>query len=323
MVTSRRKIISFLKNDNAILILVLMALLSSFLVDGMTRQFDTIILEASIYGILAIGLSVVLVTGNIDLSIGFQAATCSIVTVFVFNMTNGSFPITCAAALAAGALMGLFNAFTVVKLGITPLIATIAANYIYQGIVYYFTRSGAFYPDGELRKELQNVLYNNRLFDMRALSVTVLIFAAILIVLFIFMKRTRTGISLYITGDNSEAGALAGVSITRARILAYLICGLCCAIGGLFMASRSGAAIYSQGEGKNVLAISACVIGGVKMAGGKGTMVNVLIGILIMRFISTAMNQMLIPTAWVDFVSGALLVVILIIDKFTAVKKEQ
>ena len=111
--------------------------------------------------------------------------------------------------------------------------------------------------------------------------------------------------------------------VDHAKVLAYLICGLCCAIGGLFMASRSGAAIYSQGEGKNVLAISACVIGGVKMAGGKGTMVNVLIGILIMRFISTAMNQMLIPTAWVDFVSGALLVIILIIDKFTAIKKEQ
>ena len=323
MLASRNKVINFLKNDNAIIILVLMAILSSFFVDGMTRQFDTVILEASIYGILAVGLGVVLVTGNIDLSIGFQAATCSIVTVSVFNMTNGNFLFACVATLVAGAAMGLFNAFTVVKLGITPLIATIAANYIYQGIVYYFTRSGAFYPDGDLRKTLQNVLYNNQLFDMRALSVTVLIFVAALIVLYIFMKRTRTGISLYITGDNSVAGALAGISVDHAKVLAYLICGLCCAIGGLFMASRSGAAIYSQGEGKNVLAISACVIGGVKMAGGKGTMVNVLIGILIMRFISTAMNQMLIPTAWVDFVSGALLVIILIIDKFTAIKKEQ
>lgn len=128
MLASRNKVINFLKNDNAIIILVLMAILSSFFVDGMTRQFDTVILEASIYGILAVGLGVVLVTGNIDLSIGFQAATCSIVTVSVFNMTNGNFLFACVATLVAGAAMGLFNAFTVVKLGITPLIATIAAT---------------------------------------------------------------------------------------------------------------------------------------------------------------------------------------------------
>ncbi len=319
--TSKNKFVSFIKNDNAIVILVLLVILSSFFVDGMTKQFDTVILEASIYGILAIGLGVVLVTGNIDLSIGFQAATCSIVTVSVYNLTNGNILLTCLAVIVAGAIMGLFNAFIVVKLGINPLIATIAANYIYQGIVYYFTRNGAYYPEGDLRKGLQNVLYNNKLFDVKALGITVLIFAAILIILYFLMKKTKTGVSLYITGDNSEAGALAGVNINRAKALAYLVSGLCCAVGGLFMASRSGAAIYSQGEGKNVLAISACVIGGVKMAGGKGTMLNVLIGILIMRLISTMMNQMLIPTAWVDFVSGALLVAILIIDKFTAVKK--
>lgn len=321
MVASKNKIVTILKNDNAIIILVLIAVLSSFLVEGMTQQFDTVILESSIYGILAVGLGVVLVTGNIDLSIGFQAAICAIVTVVIFNATNGNIFITCIAALAAGILMGLFNAFTVVTLGITPLIATIAANFIYQGVVYYFTKDGAFYPTGDLRKALQEALYKNQFLDTKALSVIVLIFLAILIILFFFMKKTRSGISLYITGDNSEAGALAGINIDRAKVLAYLVCGVCCAIGGLFMASRSGAAIYSQGEGKNVLAISACVIGGVKMSGGKGTMINVLIGILIMRFISTVMNQMLIPTAWVDFISGILLVVILIIDKFTATKK--
>ncbi len=109
MLASRNKVINFLKNDNAIIILVLMAILSSFFVDGMTRQFDTVILEASIYGILAVGLGVVLVTGNIDLSIGFQAATCSIVTVSVFNMTNGNFLFACVATLVAGAARGLLS----------------------------------------------------------------------------------------------------------------------------------------------------------------------------------------------------------------------
>lgn len=319
----KTKLTEILKNQNAVVILCLLVILSSFFVQGMTGQLDTVLVEASIYGVLAIGLSLVLVTGNIDLSVGFQAAICSIVTVTVYNRTGGMLSVTMLLAVIVGALMGAFNAFTVVKLGVTPLIATIASNYIFQGIVYYFTRNGAYYPEGELRNALKDVLAENRLFDVKALTVTVLIFAALLIILYFFMRKTRTGVSFYIVGDNAETGQLAGIDIRKIRTIAYILCGVCCGLGGVLLASRSGAAIYTQGEGKNIFAISACVIGGVKMAGGKGTMVNVLIGVLIMRFISTVMNQMLIPTAWVDFVSGVLLVIILIIDKFTAVKRNR
>ena len=105
--------------------------------------------------------------------------------------------------------------------------------------------------------------------------------------------------------------------------IAIFGCSVLCALAGVFLASNQGAAIYTMGEGRDVFAISACVIGGIKMAGGKGTMLNVLIGILIMRMISTGMNLLLMPTAWVDFVSGALLIVVLIIDRFTSVKKEK
>ena len=316
-----RLLVDFIKNQNAIIILVLLVVFSSLFVQGMTRQFSAVLVESSIYGVIAIGLSVVLISGNMDLSVGFQAAICAILTVAAYDMTNGSLAVALVLAILAGAVMGAINAFTVVKLGISPLIATIASNYIFQGVVYYFTRNGAYYPEGDLRRSLRNALAENQLFGIEALTVTVLIFIALLIVLYFFMKKTRTGVSFYIVGDNAEAGRLAGININKTKTIAYIICGVCCGIAGVFLASRSGAAIYSQGEGKNIFAISACVIGGVKMAGGKGTMVNVLLGVLIMRLISTIMNQMLIPTAWVDFISGALLVVILIIDKFTAVKK--
>jgi ribose transport system permease protein len=126
---------------------------------------------------------------------------------------------------------------------------------------------------------------------------------------------------MYIAGDNPEAGALAGIDIARTNMIAYTVCGVCCAVAGVFMASSSGAAIYTQGEGRDIFAISACVIGGIRMAGGKGTIVNVLLGVLIMRMISTGMNLMLIPSSWVNFVSGALLIAVLVVDRITAVKK--
>lgn len=315
------KAVTLVKNYNAVLILLLLVILASFLVQGMTSNFDTVLVEASQYGLIAVGLSLVMITGNIDLSVGFQNVTASVVTVLIINAT-GSIPLAIAAALVVGALMGAINGFTVVKLGISPLIATIATNYIYKGFVYFYTKDGSIYPDGDLRSMLQNCLAKNYLLDVKALCVTVILLLAVLVVLLFVMRKTRFGVSLYISGDNAEAGQLAGININRVNWLAYVLCGICCAMAGVIMCSKAGAAIYSQGEGRDVFAISACVIGGIKMAGGKGTMVNVLLGILIMRVISTAMNQMLIPAAWVDFVSGALLIIILIIDRFTAVKKE-
>ncbi len=321
MEAKSKKIVTLLKNYNAVVILLLLVIVASFAVEGMAGSFDRVLTEGSQYAMFAIGLSLVMITGNLDLSVGFQAATASVVVVKILNLT-GSIPLAVLAALLAGALMGFTNGFAVVKLGISPMIATIATNYIYKGIVYYFTRDGAIRPEGDLSNQLKSAISRNYLFDSKWLCLTAIIMIVVLVVLYFVMRKTRFGVSLYIAGDNAEAGKLAGINIKRASWIAYVLCGVCCALAGIFLCSRSGSAIYSQGEGRDVFAVSACVIGGIKMAGGKGTMVNVLLGILIMRVISTAMDMMLIETAWVDFVSGVLLILILIIDRVTAVKKE-
>ena len=318
----KSKYIKLLKDYNAVAILLLLAIIATFFVDGFSKNIDRVIVEASLYGMIAVGLGLVMVTGNIDLSVGFQAACAAVLAVLVYNVTGGNLILTAIIAVISGIITGFINGFTVVKLGISPLIATIATNYIYKGFVYFFTKDGAIYPEGELRRQFQDALSKKELFNVDALAVPVLIVIAILVVLYFIMRKTRFGVSLYIAGDNAEAGQFAGIDIKKSVWITYILCGVCCALAGLFLASNAGSAIYSQGEGRDVFAISACIIGGIKMAGGKGTMVNLLLGILIMRVISTAMDMMLIPAAWVDFVSGALLIVILIIDRFTAVKKD-
>ncbi len=304
---------------NSALILVALLVVGTFVVDKLPRNFDTIIFESSIYGCIAIGLSLVMVTGNIDLSVGFQAALSAVVAVVVITAT-GSIVLGVAVALLTGVVMGCINGFAVTGLGISPLIATIATNYIYKGIVYYFTKDGSIYPPD--RDALKSSIAKLQFFDSKFFSLTVILVAVILIVLAFVMRKTNFGNHLYITGDNAEAGKLAGINTKRTAFLAYVICGVLCALAGVFMASNQGAAIYTLGEGRDVFAISACVIGGIKMAGGKGTMLNILIGILIMRLISTAMNLLLVPVAWVDFISGALLIVVLIIDRFTSGEKQ-
>ena len=318
----KSKYLKILKDYNAIVILLVLAIIATFFVDGFSKNIDRVITEASFYGMIAVGLALVMVTGNIDLSIGFQAASAAVMSVLVYNVTGGNLILAIVVAVMTGIITGCINGFTVVKLGISPLIATIATNYIYKGFVYYFTKGGAIYPEGELRRQFQQALAKKTLFDVDALAYTVLIVIVIIAVLYFVMRKTRFGVSMYIAGDNAEAGQFAGIDIKKSVWITYILCGVCCALAGVFLASNAGSAIYSQGEGRDVFAISACVIGGIKMAGGKGTMVNVLLGILIMRVISTAMDMMLIPAAWVDFVSGALLILILIMDRFTAAKKE-
>ena len=318
----KNQFIKLTKDYNAVIILLLLAIVATFFVDGFSKNLNRVIVEASLYGMIAIGLGLVMITGNIDLSVGFQAACAAVLSVLVYNATGGNLLLSALVAVASGLITGLINGFTVVKLGISPLIATIATNYIFKGFVYFFTKDGAIYPEGTLRSQFQMALSKNTLFDVKVLAVPVLIVLAILILLYFIMYKTRFGVSLYIAGDNAEAGQFAGINIRRSTMIAYILCGVCCALAGLFLASNAGSAIYSQGDGREVFAISACIIGGIKMAGGKGTVVNLLLGILIMRVISTAMDMMLIPAAWVDFVSGALLILILILDRFTAAKKE-
>ena len=318
----KSKYLKLLKDYNAIVIFLLLAIIATFFVDGFSKNIDRVIVEASLYGMIACGLGLVMVTGNIDLSVGFQAACAAVIAVLVYNATGGSLALAAIFAVLTGIVTGLINGITVVKLGISPLIATIATNYIFKGFVYFFTKDGAIYPDGELRRQFQTALSKNTLFDIDVLALPVLIVLVVLVILYFVMRKTRFGVSLYIAGDNAEAGLFAGIDIKKSVMITYVLCGVCCALAGLFLASNAGSAIYSQGEGRDVFAISACIIGGIKMAGGKGTMVNLLLGILIMRVISTAMDMMLIPASWVDFVSGALLIVILIIDRFTAAKKE-
>ena len=305
---------------NSIAIVLVLLIVATFVVDGFNgRSINTILIQASLYGFVALGLSLVMITGNIDLSVGYQLCTAAIVCVLVLNAT-GSMVLAALAALVCGALTGAINGIVVTKIGVTPLIATIATNYIYKGFSYYFTENGSLTPAKDYKDALKGIA-GARLAGSTWLTVTILIFLVVLIVMFFILYKTKFGNALYISGDNAEAGEFAGINIHRVNFLAFVLCGLFCAVSAILFASSNSGVTYTLGEGKDVFAISCCVIGGIKMAGGKGTMVNVLSGVLIMRIISKMLDMMLLPQQWSNFVSGALLVVILLVDQLSSRKK--
>jgi L-arabinose transport system permease protein len=233
---------------------------------------------------------------------------------------TGSIPLAVIAAIVVGGVFGLVNGTVVTRIGVSPLIATIAMNYIYKGLSYAKTKDGSLQADSDYKDALKNI-YSNSL-GVKVLTVSVIVLVVMLVLFFFIQKKTDFGNSLYIVGDNIEAGRFAGIKVDNVAHMAYILCGACCGLAGFLMASKDGAALYTQGDGKDTFAISCCVIGGVAMTGGKGNMFNVLMGVLVMRTITTVLSVKGVSSTYTDLISGALLIVVLIVDSLSHREKK-
>ena len=322
----RQQTIRLVKDNNSILILALLLVACFLFVDGYKNGFYNVLVYSSIYGAVCIGLGIIMITGNIDLSIGFLAGVCGISTVLAFNAVYTatgnpvlSLVMGILAALVCGVILGLFNGFVVAKIGVSPLIATIATNYIFKGLAFYFAKASFAPADVDIVK----VIAKTQIFGLRWLTPAVILFFIMIAGTFFLMYKTRYGNALYIVGDNPEAAAFSGISVSKTVLIAYVIGGLFAAVCGFLMVSYDGYAIYTQGNALATFPISCCVIGGIKMAGGKGTALHILLGVLIMRAISTMMSVLFLSTDMVNLITGVLLVVVLIIDRFTSTKEAE
>lgn len=320
----KSRMIRLFKDNNSVLILVIMLFAAFIAVDGYGSGFYNVIKYTAMYGPVCLGLALVMITGNIDLSAGFQAGLAGVTSVICFNAVYNatgnsvlSLVISIIGCLITGIITGIINGFFVAKIGVSSLIATIASNYAYQGIVFYFAQKSFAPADADIVKTIAGT----KLLGQKWFSPAVIVFVLIVALVFFWMRKTKFGNNLYIVGDNAEAAAYAGISVKKTVWITYVLCGLLSAVCGFIMVSSAGYAIYTQGNSLATLTISCCVIGGIKMSGGKGTAIHVLLGVLIMRVISQMMTALFLPQAWVNMITGALLIAVLIIDRFTSNKE--
>lgn len=319
----KRQAIRMLKDNNSVLILAVLLAAAFLFVDGYSNGFYNVIVYSGIYGVICLGLGLVMITGNIDLSVGFQAGLAGVTTVLSFNAIYGatgnsvlSLVISILVAMVTGAVTGFVNGTVIAKIGVSPLIATIATNYIFKGLVFNFAQSSFAPADADIVK----VIAKTKLFGLRWLTPAVIIFVVIVALLGLWMYKTRFGNRLHVVGDNPEAAAYAGINVSRTVLVTYILCGVLAAVSGFLMVSFDGYTIYTQGNSLATFPISCCVIGGIKMAGGKGTVVHILLGVVIMRAISTMMSVMFLSTDMINLITGILLVAVLIIDRLTSTK---
>lgn len=271
-------------------------------------------------GIFAIGMAIAMLTGGIDLSVVGVANLSSILCGFMFIrfFPADASPVTAAAfiaamiamALAVGVVCGCVNGILVAVFKVPPMLATLGTMQLFTGISIVITNGQAVvgYPPE------YSFIGNG---SIGPVAVPLLIFLAILAVFSIASRRTVFGVNLYLIGTNVKAAVFAGLKVKKLLILAYMLVGGLAGIAGIIISSRTNAAKADYGSSYILQSVLVVVLGGVKPTGGKGTVLGVLLAVLALQFLSSGFNMLRFSNFAKEFVWGAFLLAIMVINYYT------
>ncbi|MEM1484341.1 ABC transporter permease [Oscillospiraceae bacterium PP1C4] len=260
------------------------------------------------YAIIGYGLTFCLVCGGTDLSAGSSMALSGII---VTSLLIKGVPLTICiiVALGFGILMGIINGFSIEVLGVVPFIATLGTQWVFRGIANVLVDGKPIYTNVIPDKGVQEAFYVLGAGRMSSgLPYSVIIALVYGVILFFVLSKTRIGRQIYACGSNLEAAKLSGINAIGTRMFAYCISGLSAAICGILVTSRISSAQPMAGQGYELEAIAASVLGGVSIAGGEGGIGNTIIGALIMGVLRNGLNLCGVSSFWQQVIIGFILV---------------
>jgi ribose transport system permease protein len=271
-------------------------------------NFKAIGVAISVTGILAAAQTIVIVSGSIDLSFASVLALCGIAAQKTL-ISGGSIVIVVAVSLLVGVACGLINAAICVAGGVNPLIATIGTSFAFRGMAFLWLEYETlpYFEDSSF-----NYIADGRIFGV---PFPVILCGAIMAATWWFMRFTRFGFRVYAVGGNAPATRLAGVSVSRLRVMVFVLSGLSGAVGGLLLTSLNGTAFADAGTGDELFVIAAVILGGTALTGGRGSVVGTTLGVLILGVLANGMNLLGINAYWQVFLSGAILILAVVVDE--------
>lgn len=308
------------------------ALIVVFVFFGITTpnflDVPTLIIVAkhvAVNAILAIGMTFVILTAGIDLSVGAIVGICGMIAgslltrgipLDVFGVTIFPNVIeTMAISLAVGAGVGLINGLLITRLNVAPFIATLGTLYVARGAAL-LTSDGATFSnlvgDANLGNTGFPFLGSGTLLGIPVSIVALVIFAAVAAYV---AGRTPFGRQVYAVGGNERAAALSGVRVNRIKVSAYIISGFCAAFAGLVIASELVAAHPASGETFELNAIAAAVLGGTSLSGGRGTIAGTLIGAFVIGVLSDGLVMLGVSSFWQMVIKGIVIIAAVVLDQ--------
>jgi ribose transport system permease protein len=295
------------------IILVLVLVLLSILISIGNPKFISlanilnILRDSSMAVIAGIGMTMLLITGEVDLSIGSLVAFVGVVTMDIINKTQST-ALGVLAGLALGALTGLANGLVRTKLKVNSLIGTIAMMMILRGGVYLYRIAAVQnYHQKEAFFRIGNGYFG-------FLPIPILLMAVLYLVFLLVINKSLAGRYLYATGGNPTAARISGINVDRLKILTFIASSTLAAVAGVILVSRMNSGQPNSGQGFELEVISGVILGGTSLGGGEGTLIGTLIGVIIMRII----NNGIIILGWNQdlqiVVSGFVLIAAVYLD---------
>jgi ribose transport system permease protein len=250
--------------------------------------------------IIAVGMTILLISGGFDLSVGATLALCSTLTAFAL-VEGAGIPLAIAAGLAGGGLVGLGNGLIVTQFRVNPLVATLGTMSVARGAALVMT-------EGFSISSLPPAF--GAIGQSSFAGIPTMVWITLLVVILgdLALRHSVFLRQVYFVGGNEKAARLSGLAVDRIRIVAYLVTGLLAALAGVLLSSRLMSGMPTAGNALELQVLAACVIGGASLRGGEGTVLGAFLGVIFVALVNNAMTMLAVSIYWQMIVTGAVLV---------------
>lgn len=273
-------------------------------------SINNMLLEMAPLLVVASGITFVLLTGGIDLATGAVAScTCVITGMFIADIG----PVIVLYMIALGFLIGFLNGILVTRLKLPSFIVTLCATSIWKCVALIISGGGS-----SIIPLKKRVIVNWASKPVLGVPAMFLISLFVVIILFFFERYTKMGKSILYFGANGRAARIAGVNTNLAQMSAFLICGVCSALGGVMFAYKLKSSVPNVGDSIGLMAIASVALGGTSLAGGKGSVLRTIVGVITITAVLSGMNLVGVDAFWKDIVVGLILIVAVSINSDTS-----
>jgi ribose/xylose/arabinose/galactoside ABC-type transport system permease subunit len=271
------------------------------------KNYQTIATNAPIIGIVAIGLGTVILSGNVDLSVGSLAGLISVISAILLKNTQLSLTIIVIIGILIGIVIGAVNGFIVNYIGVNSIITTLGMWASLKGVSMILS-SGTVYFNNQQFQQI------GRGYFFKVIPNVFLFMIIILIIMYTVLRFTKFGRNIYLVGANTASARAVGINVKKTKFLTFLISSGFAAFAGIILASRFSGAAHDFGIGWEFRALTICIVGGISLSGGRGTMVGLFFALLILGSLSNGLTMINMPVNWRDFFEGGILLLAIIID---------
>jgi ribose/xylose/arabinose/galactoside ABC-type transport system permease subunit len=306
----KQKLLLWLSDNSIFFLLSIILVLAALVGKSFYTKANLMLLlkETSLYGIIAIGITFVLLLGFTDMSIGPQVSMFSVIAILASQRFGlASMVLSC---VLLSIISGLLNGLLVSKVHVVPFITTLGTMTVFKGIALILA-------GGKPIASSLLTVYDIYTYELLGVPISIVVFLIFLIIAAYLLYFTKFGLQVYACGGNLESAKAAGINTDRITIICYLLSAFCASCAGAFYASRMGVGSPVLGDNYTLPVIASCVIGGIRSTGGKGNFVKTFCGVLFMQIIYNLMAMSGFDAYTQYFVIGVVILGVLFLDKYT------